>query len=116
MPWINAKDCIACGICIEKCPVDAISMNGQAAMIDEKACIRCGTCHDVCPQDAVRHDSERIPLEIEANVTWTKDLLRHFESPEEKRGLIVRMKRYFAKECKVAEQSSARLDQLIEEI
>jgi len=91
-------------------------MDAQVAVIDEKACIRCGKCHDICPQEAVRHDSERIPLEVAANVEWTKDLLRHFGSAAEKRGLIDRMKRYFAKERKVAEQSIARLDQLIGEL
>ena len=110
MPWIRTEDCVACGVCVEECPVGAISMNGQAAVIDEKACIRCGKCHDICPREAVRHDSERIPAEVAANVAWTKDLLRHFESPEDRRGLIDRMKRYLAKERKVAEQSIARLD------
>jgi len=116
MPWISAEDCVACGVCVDECPVGAIAMNGGGAVIDEKACIRCGRCHDVCPQEAVRHDSERVPEEVAANVAWTKDLLRHFESLEEQRGLIERMKRYFTKERKVAEQSIASLEQLAEEI
>jgi ferredoxin len=115
MPWIKTENCVACGVCVEECPVGAISMNGVSAVIDEKACIRCGKCHDVCPQEAVRHDSERIPMEIAANIEWTKDLLRHFVSLEDKRNLIDRMKRYFVKERKVAEQSSEQLDQLLEE-
>jgi len=112
MPWIKTEDCVACGVCVDECPVGAISINGQGAVIDEKMCIRCGRCHDVCPEEAVRHDSERIPQEVAANVEWTQSLLRHFESAEEKRGLIERMKRYFAKEQKVAKQSMERLDQL----
>jgi len=112
MPWIRVEDCVACGVCVDECPVGAIAMNGEGAVIDEKACIRCGRCHDVCPREAVRHDSERIPDDVAGNVEWTKDLLRHFESPEEQRGLIERMKRYFVKERKVAEQTIDRLDQL----
>ena len=90
-------------------------MNGGFAVIDERTCIRCGKCHDVCPQEAVRHDSERIPQEVAANVEWTKDLLGHFESPEDKGGLIDRMKRYFVKERKVAEQTIEHLDKLAKE-
>lgn len=116
MPWIKTEDCVACGVCVQECPVGAISMNEPAAVIDEKACIRCGKCHDICPQEAVRHDSERIPNEVAANLEWTKDLLRHFESADAKRGLIDRMKRYFVKERKVAEQSIARLEQLLGEL
>jgi len=115
MPWIRPDDCVACGVCIQECPVSAISMNESAAVIDEKACIRCGRCHDVCPAEAVRHDSERITEEVEANVVWTKNLLRHFKSADEKRGLIERMKRHFNKERKVAEQSIIRLDHLLGE-
>ena len=116
MPWIKKEDCIACGVCLNECPVGAISMEDHTTRIDEKACIRCGRCHDVCPEEAVRHDSERIPEEVEANVEWTKELLRHFDSLEEKRGLVERMKRYFNKERKVAEQSIDRLEQLVEEL
>lgn len=115
MPWIREEDCVACGVCVDECPVGAISMNGHA-VIDDRACIRCGKCHDVCPHEAVRHDSERIPQEVAANVEWTKDLLRHFESPAEQRGLIDRMKRYFLKERKVAEQTIERLDGLAKEV
>jgi ferredoxin len=75
MPWIRSEDCVACGVCIEECPVGAISIDGGFAVIDERTCIRCGKCHDVCPQEAVRHDSERIPQEVAANVEWTNDLL-----------------------------------------
>jgi ferredoxin len=88
----------------------------DTALIDEKACIRCGKCHDVCPEEAVRHDSERIPQEVEANIAWTGELMRHFDTPDERRGLIERMKRYFAKERKVAEQSIARLEEMSKEL
>jgi len=116
MPWIKAEDCIACGVCVEECPAGAVSMDDQAALIDQKACIRCGKCHDVCPEDAVRHDSERIPEDVEANIEWTRELLRHFDTFEEKRGLVERMKRYFTKERKVAEQSIARLERMSKEL
>ena len=39
-------------------------------------------------------------------------MLEHFDSVKEKRELIKRMKRYFAKEKKVAEQTIERLDSL----
>lgn len=116
MPWIKTEDCVACGVCIDECPVGAITMNGQAAVINETACIRCGRCHDVCPREAVRHDSERIPEDVAANIKWTKNLLEHFKSPEDEKGLIKRMKRYFVKERKVAEQTIESLDNLAKKI
>lgn len=116
MPWVKQEMCTGCSICVDECPVGAMSIDGGKASIDEENCIRCGHCHDVCPEEAVRHDSERVPQEVEANVEWTRDLLRHFESADEKRGLVDRMKRYFAKERKVAEQTIERLEQLIQEL
>ena len=53
MPWIRIENCVACGVCVEECPVGAISMNEHAAVIDQKACIRCGKCHEICPHEAV---------------------------------------------------------------
>ena len=116
MPWVKQEMCTGCSICVDECPVGAMSIDGGKASINEENCIRCARCHDVCPEEAVRHDSERVPEEIEANLQWTRQLLRHFDSTEEKRGLIERMKRYFTKERKVADQTIARLDQLSQEL
>ncbi|MCK4298412.1 MAG: 4Fe-4S binding protein, partial [Planctomycetes bacterium] len=68
---VDQEACVGCESCVPVCPVEAISMVDETARIDEQECIRCGRCHDVCPEEAVRHDSERIPQEIEANLDWT---------------------------------------------
>ncbi len=103
MPWINEDMCVGCGLCVDDCPVDAIELkDDQKAFINEDECIRCGRCHDICPQEAVRHDSERIPQEVEANVEKTKGLLKHFETHQEQQAFLERTIRYFKKEQKVA--------------
>ena len=109
LPWIKKEDCIGCGICVEKCPVNAIYMIDKKAEINMNECIRCGTCHKVCPQEAVRHDSERIPQEIEANIEWTKQLLKKYKTKNEKLALIQRIERHFLKEKKVIEKTLERL-------
>lgn len=116
MPWVDEDTCVGCGVCVEECPVSAISMADETAEICDEECIRCGICHGVCPEEAVRHDSERIPLEVDANMAWTRDLLKHYESAEERRGFIGRMKKHFKKEKKIAEQSLQKLDILENEI
>jgi len=115
MPWVNEEMCVGCGVCVEECPVSAMSMVNDTARIDDEECIRCGRCHDVCPEEAVRHDSEKIPEEIEANLAWTRRLLEHFDSAEDRRALVERMKRYFSKQKKVAEQTVQQLE-LLDEI
>jgi NADH:ubiquinone oxidoreductase subunit F (NADH-binding)/(2Fe-2S) ferredoxin/Pyruvate/2-oxoacid:ferredoxin oxidoreductase delta subunit len=47
---IRPDKCQACGTCLKKCPVNAIS--GEKKMVhivDQAKCIKCGTCFDVCP-------------------------------------------------------------------
>ena len=112
MPWVNQEMCVGCGVCVDECPVEAISIPEETAVIDDDECIRCGHCHDVCPEEAVRHDSERIPQQIEANLQWARRLLQHFDTAEEKKGLIERLKKHFAKEKKIAEQTIEKLDSL----
>ena len=116
MPWVNQELCTGCGTCVEQCPAEAVSLVDEKATINDEECIRCGTCHDVCPEEAVRHDSERIPEQIDANLAWTRRLLQHFETSEEKRGLIERMKKYFNKEKKVAEATLQQLESLKEKV
>lgn len=44
------KDCVKCGLCAEKCPVQAIDRASFAA--DAKKCIGCMRCVKQCPQNA----------------------------------------------------------------
>ena len=43
--------CIACGACIDECPVNAIS-EGDIYVVDADTCIDCGACAGACPVDA----------------------------------------------------------------
>ena len=45
--------CIGCQKCVKTCPVDAISMNGHLAVIDQAICTRCGACEKVCPTGSI---------------------------------------------------------------
>ena len=51
MAYIINEECIACGSCMEECPVDAIS-EGEIYIIDPELCTECGECAAVCPVEA----------------------------------------------------------------
>ena len=50
MAYVINDSCVACGTCIDECPVGAIS-EGDIYAIDPETCTDCGTCADVCPQN-----------------------------------------------------------------
>ena len=49
---VKKDKCVACGACVDACPVDAISIK-DIAVIDEATCIDCGTCISECPSEAI---------------------------------------------------------------
>lgn len=55
VPTISASKCTACGLCLEKCDVQAIAL-APKAQIDPKVCIGCAGCIAVCPIGAIRND------------------------------------------------------------
>ena len=46
--------CIACGICVKACPMQAIRIVDNHAVIDEEKCIACGMCAVRCPRGVIR--------------------------------------------------------------
>lgn len=58
-PEISRDKCTACGLCIEWCPKDTISMVDGCAFIHKENCIGCGECLAVCKFGAVLYDWKR---------------------------------------------------------
>jgi len=49
---VDADICTGCGICVDLCPLVAISLKDDKAVIDDN-CTECGLCVDECPNDAI---------------------------------------------------------------
>ena len=49
---IDTDSCIACGACVDTCPVEALSVQDYA-VVNEDECIECGACTSSCPVDAL---------------------------------------------------------------
>ena len=49
---INQEICTGCETCIERCPVNAISVENTAT-VDRELCLGCGLCASVCPEEAI---------------------------------------------------------------
>ncbi len=52
MAYVIDDTCIACGTCLDECPVEAIS-EGDIYVIDADICTDCGTCADACPTESI---------------------------------------------------------------
>ncbi|HCX72269.1 MAG TPA: ferredoxin [Candidatus Cloacimonas sp.] len=50
---INKETCIGCAACVETCPVEALSMQNDKAVVNEEECIDCGACVDACSVGAI---------------------------------------------------------------
>lgn len=76
MAYHITEDCIACGACVDGCPVQAISPGDPIYVIDPEKCVECVTFYDesqcaaVCPVGACQpdpaHKESREELEAKA--------------------------------------------------
>jgi MinD superfamily P-loop ATPase len=51
---VDNGSCTQCQLCIERCPVEAISLKAEQIIIDEQKCLGCGFCAKGCPQEAIK--------------------------------------------------------------
>ncbi|MBI5680728.1 MAG: 4Fe-4S binding protein [Methanobacterium sp.] len=51
---IDSKTCQLCGVCINKCPVDAMVLEDNKITVDKDKCIACNECELICPVKAVK--------------------------------------------------------------
>jgi 4Fe-4S ferredoxin len=72
LPEINVLLCNRCGVCVERCPTDAVEMGPDGPFIARPAdCTYCALCDALCPQGAItcayeivwESESERLKTE-----------------------------------------------------
>ena len=49
---VDESQCTACAMCLERCPVDAVSMD-EYAKVDRDVCLGCGLCASDCSMEAI---------------------------------------------------------------
>ncbi len=52
-PVILPDKCKGCRVCVENCPVGAMSMGDKIPLINRRVCIQCYCCQELCPNDAI---------------------------------------------------------------
>ncbi len=58
------EECIACGLCLDECPNNAISVDDPIFVINPDLCTECvgfsdsPQCQEVCPVEAIEPDPE----------------------------------------------------------
>lgn len=45
--------CAGCGVCVDECPIEAITLTDDIALIDADRCDGCGECVEICPNQAL---------------------------------------------------------------
>ena len=63
-PFIAAYDpekCLACGVCVDRCQMDAIALEEDGIILDHKRCIGCGLCVSTCPGEALTMERKPEP-------------------------------------------------------
>jgi uncharacterized protein (DUF362 family)/NAD-dependent dihydropyrimidine dehydrogenase PreA subunit len=53
-PVVDRDLCIGCGECVDICPGEALSMEGELPRVDLGKCIKCYCCQELCPQKAIQ--------------------------------------------------------------
>jgi Na+-translocating ferredoxin:NAD+ oxidoreductase subunit B len=67
---VSGDLCEGCSTCIERCQMDAITMNNDIAQINLDRCIGCGVCVPTCPSEAMKLVKKEKKMEIPEN--WEK--------------------------------------------
>lgn len=63
---VDETKCVACGNCIDYCPMNAISLTAECAAVDQAECVECGVClrSECCPTGALYRPELNFPRDI----------------------------------------------------
>jgi len=77
---VDEPRCEACGTCLTRCQMDAVTVEGDFARVRDTHCIGCGLCVTTCPSGAMwleRLEEERVPP-ADTPTLYTKIFMERF--------------------------------------
>ena len=68
--------CVGCGTCVDRCQMEALTLEGAVAELNLERCIGCGLCVSTCPDGALRLErkpaSEQPPVPLNTVDTYLR--------------------------------------------
>jgi len=85
---VDEEECTGCGDCIDRCQMEALSMQDDIVAMDADRCFGCGLCISVCPASALRMEPrEQRPIppqdRMELNIAMMASMPRNEALPGE---------------------------------
>jgi NAD-dependent dihydropyrimidine dehydrogenase PreA subunit len=54
LPLIDPARCTGCGVCVQRCPTNAVAVRAhKATIVRPQACTYCDLCETYCPEGAI---------------------------------------------------------------
>jgi len=68
------ETCGGCGVCVDRCQMEALTLEDDRVILDSTRCIGCGLCVATCPSGSLtlmrKPASERIKVPVTLDATW----------------------------------------------
>jgi Pyruvate/2-oxoacid:ferredoxin oxidoreductase delta subunit len=52
--FVSDDSCTGCGLCLKRCPMDALKIKEKKVIVDYDRCIGCGLCVSTCPSETLK--------------------------------------------------------------
>jgi ferredoxin len=52
-PRSNPETCTVCGLCVDQCPAQALTLTETGPVVNDESCIACFCCQEMCPTRAI---------------------------------------------------------------
>ena len=79
------KTCDGCGTCLNRCQMEALTLEDEQVVLNSDRCIGCGLCVSTCPTNSLvlkrKSASKHVPLNMET--TWKEISLAREEKQQE---------------------------------